>query len=857
METTQTLLFKQRPTTVVHDHHNKPSPPSPPNPAILDTAPLPPQPRGTKRKRPAIPSPQVSAPDIPRSLTDVSPPTISPVLSPILTAHQDIKNTLDTTTYIPNDVPVKPEIRKYHGLMRPSGPALLHPAAPLLLDYATHGCPVDCGTPWTHDEILAALKRGTHPSARQPHAAQELLREVTEKVQQGYARIFKWKDIKHNIPPNLKLSPVAQIPHKSRSYRTILDLSYSLKHNNDRIPSVNTTTTLTAPAQSMAQLGSALTRLIQCMADNHDPTAPFALIKFDIKDGFWRLSVAPDNAWNFAYVLPAPTATPIDELQIVVPTALQMGWCESPPFFGTASETARDVADSLLDTPQSTVHPLEHLVQYQVTPSTPHTSRATDILEVYVDDFFAATNNLHKPHLQHITRALLHGIHSCFPPPSVTGHSGEDPISIKKINNGDGFWTYQKEILGWIVDGANYTIQLSPTKKSKYIKAIKDLLKHPRATPKDLEKVTGKLGHVAIGVPAGKGLLTPLYHAQRGSPNHIDLTPIRQVLLDWIQLLHAVTVTPTDVRELTPALPDYLGYTDASKWGAGGVLWGPNLPNIVWRIEWPTPVRTALNNSIPSEHKLSINDLELAALVLQWLCVEYLCDDLTAAHVGIYSDNTPTVAWATRLAASNSQIATFLLRALALRLRKRQASPLLCASIPGKDNTMADTSSRAFRGTNGNVTFSISDADFLTHFNSRFPLQSASWHRCHLPASWTSQVMSCLLGQPLTMASWNALPKPDKNTGTNGSHILQRLESIPTSEAATTTSNATLSLPRSLQGSGQATSAEDIRSQFKPLLTRFRPSPRPSNWLENPPLSTKRRKLTTSLSKGWWKASDD
>eukprot|EP00957_Ditylum_brightwellii_P120476 9192378-Ditylum_brightwellii.AAC.1 len=41
-----------------------------------------------------------------------------------------------------------------------------------------------------------------------------------------------------------------------------------------------------------------------------------------------------------------------------------------------------------------------------------------------LDDFIAATNRLTKVHLQYTSRAMLHGIHSVFPPPDVTGHPG-------------------------------------------------------------------------------------------------------------------------------------------------------------------------------------------------------------------------------------------------------------------------------------------------------------------------------------------------------------------------------------------------------------------------------------------------
>jgi len=38
--------------------------------------------------------------------------------------------------------------------------------------------------------------------------------------------IVSWEDIKDNSHPNLKISPLAAVPHKSKLFYTILDLSY-------------------------------------------------------------------------------------------------------------------------------------------------------------------------------------------------------------------------------------------------------------------------------------------------------------------------------------------------------------------------------------------------------------------------------------------------------------------------------------------------------------------------------------------------------------------------------------------------------------------------------------------------------
>jgi hypothetical protein len=63
--------------------------------------------------------------------------------------------------------------RKYQsefvGLMAPTGPASIHPAAPLLLELATLGCCSAMGEPWTLDMMVEAIaKNGAHPSALVP-----------------------------------------------------------------------------------------------------------------------------------------------------------------------------------------------------------------------------------------------------------------------------------------------------------------------------------------------------------------------------------------------------------------------------------------------------------------------------------------------------------------------------------------------------------------------------------------------------------------------------------------------------------------------------------------------------------------
>ena len=76
------------------------------------------------------------------------------------------------------------------------------------------------------------------------------------------------------------------------------------------------------------------------------------------------------------------------------------------------------------------------------------------MLEVFCDNFIHMAQTSDPAQLLHLSRALIHGIHSVFPPPKVSGHNGQDPISKKKLDSGKGQWAVRKEVLGWMVDGA-------------------------------------------------------------------------------------------------------------------------------------------------------------------------------------------------------------------------------------------------------------------------------------------------------------------------------------------------------------------------------------------------------------------
>ena len=104
---------------------------------------------------------------------------------------------------------------QFRGQMCPSGLALHHPAADLLLEYATRGCPAKTGAQWTKEEVTAAVEHGNHSSAEVDTARIQFRAEALDKQKLGQCRIVNWDDIRDNPPAEMKVSPLSAVPHKS------------------------------------------------------------------------------------------------------------------------------------------------------------------------------------------------------------------------------------------------------------------------------------------------------------------------------------------------------------------------------------------------------------------------------------------------------------------------------------------------------------------------------------------------------------------------------------------------------------------------------------------------------------------
>jgi hypothetical protein len=140
------------------------------------------------------------------------------------------------------------------------------------------------------------------------------------------------------------------------------------------------------------------------------------MAKWDIKDRFWRMDCRAGDKW---YVLPQP---PGELVRLVVPTLLQMGWVESPPYFCAATETAQDIATEYNETELGTrpCHKFEtHAMGAPKAMALPEESTYKDslkyMLEVYVDDFVNLVIPASQEHLWHVAKAIMRASTTCSP----------------------------------------------------------------------------------------------------------------------------------------------------------------------------------------------------------------------------------------------------------------------------------------------------------------------------------------------------------------------------------------------------------------------------------------------------------
>jgi hypothetical protein len=600
--------------------------------------------------------------------------------------------------------------------------------------------------------------------------------------------------------PHLRLAPFGVVPQHNRRPRIICDFSF-YDQNEDTLP--------LAPLESM-QFGRALERFLRHLLLADPKWGPCYMIKVDLSDGFYRVGLSPRDAPKLAMLFPTSRHQP---RLVAIPLTLPMGWKNSPPIFSSVTETIADVAnhrllhrrienphrleldaDTVPDGMPPTIAP--SLIQVATTlPTTvdpalrpPRGRPILNAFDVFVDDFLGVCQGP-PPRRREVRRVLLNAIDDVLRPLDADdGPFRKEPISVKKLRQGDASWGTLKEILGWLIDTAAMTISLTPRRSARLTALLADIPPNQRRMSiKKWHRILGELRSMSIALPGSRGLFSLLQDAFRADagPSRIRLSPnLHQILADFATIHHQLHTRPTRLAELIPLQPTVHGAHDASKAGAGGVLlptphatprhslhWDITStipPPVVWRVRFPEHIQRQLATS----HRpgpISNSDLELAGSLLQHE-VGAQCFDLRERTLRNKTDNLAALFWARKGSATTTKPPAYLLRLMSLHQRFHRYIPLH-DYLPGPLNRMADDASRLWH---------LSDHALLHHFNSTYP-QPASWQLYHPTANFNSAVISALSCAPSIQESWLAEPSSPYPVGTPGPTFATPSTSILTS----------------------------------------------------------------------------
>ena len=717
----------------------------------------------------------------------------------------------------------------WHGLVnqrRPTGDFssltnVHHPARRLLKLYKYRGAPVKFATPpWNRQQILHALHRGPHKSC---HDHVSFLHDkFKDMISKGQWLILPYSAVK-NLP-GLRLSPPGVVPQRNRRPRWICDYSWS---------GINADTLPLAAKESM-QFGHALDRILREILLADPIHGPVYLIKIDISDGFYRIAINIDDIPKLGVVFPTLQGK---EPLVAFPLVLPMGWSNSPPIFSTATETIADIANERLrsniempahhldDLAQSIQSPLPlsplvtpsdltcdtncpqvtpHLLGLTRDPSLPTSQQPLAYTDVFVDDFIGAAQDPLLPHrsqelnnCRRVRKALLHSIDDVFQPLLPNDNpTRQEPVSIKKLRQGDCSYGTLKEILGWIIDTINMTIQLPQHRVDRLAEILASIPTTQRRTSvKKWHSILGELRSMALALPGSRNIFSTMQHALTNKANgRIALNKEVHTALDDFRWMHNnIATRPTRIAELIPLLPAAEGHHDASGTGAGGVWFlgnhitprtgYTNSKPLLWRYKWPQYIVDRLVTDKNPSGTISNSDLELAGGLLH-LDVISQCFDVRERTILSKGDNLSTTFWQRNGSTTSITPPAHLLRLFGIHQRIHRYVPRF-DYISGPSNHVADALSRDFH---------LSWPELILSLHQYLPQPNG----CQL---WTpsdkivSAVISALLNKSSCKESLQDEPLAPLQHGTSGSNSQLTWASTPFSKPSMTKYHSYKSLP--------------------------------------------------------------
>merc|ERR1712115_730160 len=281
-----------------------------------------------------------------------------------------------------------------------------------------------------------------------------------------------------------------------------------------------------------------------------------------------------------------------------------------------------------------------------------------------------------------------------------------EPVSLKKLRQGDCSWATVKLVLGWIIDTESMTIHLPPHRVKRLAEVLASIpVTQKRTSIKKGHKVLGELRSMALALPGARGLFS---HMQDALANKVGARValrkgVHQALEDFRWLLRDLSSRPMRIAELVPLLSSAEGHHDASGEGAGGV-WFPSghlAPRegttgqpVVWRLRWPQRIADLLVTDANPNGTVTNSDLELAGGLIH---LEALAQtfDIRERTVLSKTDNLNALFWERKGSATTEKAPAHLLCLFGVHQRYHRYV-LRHDYLSGPSNPVADALSRDF-----------------------------------------------------------------------------------------------------------------------------------------------------------------
>jgi hypothetical protein len=382
---------------------------------------------------------------------------------------------------------------------------------------------------------------------------------------------------------------------------------------------------------------------------------------------------------------------------------------------------------------------------------------------------------------------MLHTIDDILRPLSASDEAmRQEPISVKKLRQGDAYWTTRKMVLGWIIDTVKMTLELPLHRHARLLEILATI--HPgqkRTSTKKWHQLLGELRSMVPAIPGARGLFSQLQQTLCHVVDaRIKLSPaIHDTIADFTWLAHDLHARPTRLYELVPPdQPTVTGSVDAAGTGMGGVAFptagtivrdpltdstlNVNSP-IVWRVPFPSDIQADLVSATNPQGTITNSDLETAGAVVHHDALAQNFD-VRERLVHTNCDNVATISRFRKGSTTSVSAPAYLLRQQALHQRFHRYIPQL-NYLPGPLNKLADDASRLW---------SLTNDEFLAYFNSTYP-QVHSW-RLWTPSKQTvSATISALRKQRSEPVLFLREPNPPLDTGKHGRHSVNHSVSTP------------------------------------------------------------------------------